>query len=378
MRKHLFKFWLIAVIIQFLLIVNVPTSKAGGIINRIPRAFTAAATPTGDGYTEVNATAFSPTGTVDQFNDYDLYTNQSIPKGAVVEILVANSDATVEYYGGVCSDGQSALARKIQLAKKDGSTAGQLQCVRMITTCHSSTGKIEIYAENNTAISFEILGYWEGITFTERFDLITGITSGTDNMFTDVNLNTLFSTPVSRVYDIANGTFAAVKYYSGVRANGSSLDRRIDMGQAVGGGGNVTNWTVKADASGIIEVWLGNYLNCKAYSLGYFDATVDYQEAFDLVTPGNDDTWTSTDMTAYVTSPLQIEILFDVDYDGGYVGGRGGDSASTTRKVELSGLPAAGQHYSTTFNSIPDTDDVIYLYGLDVSDCQFYHIGYFK
>ena len=94
------------------------------------------------GYTEMASAAF-PAGADASWEDYDIFTNLSVPKGAVAEILIGNKLDTDERNAGVRKDG-SALNRFIDLKEAED---GGLTWVSMLVQVDASTGLIELYAE---------------------------------------------------------------------------------------------------------------------------------------------------------------------------------------------------------------------------------------
>jgi hypothetical protein len=348
----------------------------GGIVQKRPRAYSPTETPSGSDYTELTPIIITPTGTTSTFNDYDVFTNHSIPKGSVLDLMVCNYSTTTTE-GGARNDG-SSLSRYLDLTGYYSTSIGYMSA-RFICTVDSSSGNIELYSENNSNIRFIIIGYWGSGTYTERFDTIT-VTSGTDNQFTDINLNTLFSTPVSRVYDVAMGHAVNGARNMGVRANGSSLSRLIDVPNSFGGGATVLNMFVKADASGIIEIYLEVYNQCTGYSMGYWDSSTDYEERFDDITPTSDSTWNDKDLTSYVSSPLFVEVLGLKKTTGTHtLGVRSKDSSTLTRTIAVgNGGANTTQYGGATFTSNLDADDILQVYSTDYVDAQFYHAGYFK
>ena len=341
-------------------------------INRIPRAYSGAQPAPSLSYVELSPIFITPS-TAGSWTAYNL-NSHGIPKGAVVEIYAANKDSANEYYGGVRNVG-SALDRRIQLVKAE--TADSYSTVRMLSTVNTS-GEVEYYAENTSSIVFIIMGYWEGATFTERFD---SIDNGTANAWTDYNLNSNFSTPVNQVYDIAICNSSTAERYAGVRANGSSLARYYDLGRAEGGGETCYNMFVKADASGIIEVFEEVTADIHCYSMGYWDTTLDYQELFEDISPSNSATWENKDISSYITDALFVEstLMQSTTASQKYNAGTRVNGSSQDRyfaSLSLGNNAAFRGGYAVTCNV--DSAGFIQVYAGDDSKAYFNLIGYFK
>jgi hypothetical protein len=104
--------------------------------------------------------SFVPAGT--GWQDYDIFTNKSVPKGAVAEIVCANTNDAAARTLGVREDG-SAINRYVMPHEAEGLGGSH---VTMLVTVDASTGLIETYCDSTTGVTFYLTGYWTGVTFT--------------------------------------------------------------------------------------------------------------------------------------------------------------------------------------------------------------------
>lgn len=167
-------------------------------------------------WTEAFST-FTPAGT--GWQNYDIYTNKSVPKGAIAAILIRYNSTGTTVDAGVRTDG-SSLSRyiRVQPLTYTGGASDQMMYVKV----DSSTGLIETYASATANLTFYLLGYWTGVDFTEQW---TSCMPGSASAWTAVNLNSVASVPANRVASIYLGNKEAAANTLGVRTNGSSVTR---------------------------------------------------------------------------------------------------------------------------------------------------------
>jgi hypothetical protein len=108
------------------------------------------------------------------WQDYDLYSNQGVPKGAIAVIALGRSSSSDSYARyGIRTDG-STLNRSVYIPY---GTPGY-SFATFYVKCHSDTGLIETFSvsDSPSAVTFSLLGYWTGVDFTETENVLT--TSG--------------------------------------------------------------------------------------------------------------------------------------------------------------------------------------------------------
>ena len=116
-------------------------------------------------WTQVDSQVYNFTPADTGWNDYDIYSNQGIPKGAVVHIVCANGQDGASADLGVRTD-DSSIERHRLTHEAEG---GGVTTIEMYVKVDESTGLIETYCDTTTSITFYILGYFEGVDFTELF-----------------------------------------------------------------------------------------------------------------------------------------------------------------------------------------------------------------
>lgn len=238
--------------------------------------------------------SFVPAGT--GWQNYDIFTNKSVPKGAIAYIVCSSVNDAADRTVGVRTDG-SSLDRYINLHEAEG---GGSTNAGMYVKVDSSTGYIETYCSSTTGITFYLLGYWTGVDFTEGWEG-SGFTPGWNTISYGSGLASKVAAFV--LYNSSIGTAR----YAGVRAVGSSLDRRILLHESEGGSLATTAMgtvCAKCNSSGQAQVY-AEYIDGVNFSdaqmSGFFDSTMDYTElapTAGAISSAN--TWTDMDCTAYL------------------------------------------------------------------------------
>ena len=117
------------------------------------------------------------------WHDYDIFTAKSVPKGAVISVVLSNSTSGTENTLGIRTDGSALDGRYVILHEAEG--GGQTHC-RMFATVHATTGLIECYhSDVSDADYFYLSGYWTNVTFTE---LQASFTPSVENAWSDITL----------------------------------------------------------------------------------------------------------------------------------------------------------------------------------------------
>jgi len=246
-------------------------------------------------HTAVEASAFSASAPA-QWVEYDLFTNKSVQKGSVAAIIIKNSNQSAEGTGGVRKKG-SGLERKIDLHEAEG---GGVTTVTMLVKTDPTDGKIEVYAETVANVTFALIGYLEGCDFTEAFDDLGWASPTAEWIDTDLSG---YGVPANAVVQMMCAIRSrSSRFFAGVRATGSSLERTILLDEAEGDtiANNIISMLVKADVNSKIERKAGvGTLRGRHHILGWFGSTVDFAEGFSLYNPGGreDGVWVSKTLT---------------------------------------------------------------------------------
>ena len=140
--------------------------------------------------------------------------------------------------------------------------------------------KIEHYAEKANNVTFVLLGYWSGGTYVEKF---SSFTAGASASWQDEDLSA-YGVSASEVAEVVMANKSGNnEREAGVRTNGSSLERRLDLHEAEEEGLDVGTLLVKADATAnaTIEVYAEVDADVDFYLVGYWTTPpADYTELF--------------------------------------------------------------------------------------------------
>jgi hypothetical protein len=249
-------------------------------------------------YTETIA-SFIPSGTL--WQDYDLYTNLGVPKGAIAEFRITNSNNAATSVVGIRING-SALNRYFPVHESEG--GGQNGVVLRVKS--DANGVIETYCDSTTGVLFYLLDYFTGVDFTELHQTIEPASQAG---WRTLGLGA-YGVPANAVCQCVMENTVATYYCDlGVRANGSALARTIRVHESEGAsaaGVMYTNY-VKADAGSSIQLY-NQYLATPRdrfiFLEGYFGAEMDYQELWTSKNVTSDTVWAGFDLSA------------DIDADG--------------------------------------------------------------
>jgi len=237
--------------------------------------------------------SFTPAGT--GWQNYDLYTNKSVPKGAVAYIICANGNDTTDIFMGVRTDG-SSLERRINLHEAED---GGYTLYGMYVTCDASTGYIETYADSTSDAIFYLMGYWTGAPFTERWDSFAGTSASAWNQFTCDK-----SFPAScAVQTVIISKAAASSRTMGCRSGDSTTNRQFTFHEAEGTDADACEpitWMVKLNASKEFGAFIHVIADNPVYVTGYFDPSyLNYVEtARNGVTITTASSWLDWDATS--------------------------------------------------------------------------------
>ena len=221
-----------------------------------------------------------PSTTDDAWVNWDLNT-YGLTQGDVAEIVMVNNQANTDFLAGVRTDG-SALNRYIRLHEPE--TGGDTYAT-MFVQATTSTARVETYSDDDgpgigTDVDFILSGYWDtmptGLTYKESWSDLGGPTANTT--WTDRRLDNL-TVPPTGIAEVvfANNADANGAIELGVRTNGSSLGRVLDLHEAEGGSTGVTPSrmmvTAGSDASSTIEYYTESTAADNFYLAGYWSAS---------------------------------------------------------------------------------------------------------
>ena len=116
-----------------------------------------------------------------------------------------------------------------------------------------------------------------------------------------------FNVPANAVVEIGLRNDNALNEISGgVRAVGSSLERRFSLHESEGQGKDFHVMHVQSDASSQIQLYAENTSSITFILLGYWTSGT-YVERFDTFTAGANTTWQDEDLCAYGVGPQYAE-----------------------------------------------------------------------
>lgn len=311
--------------------------------------------------------------TTGSWTSYDLQGNQGVPANAVAEFILCNGNGSAEEYIGVRAKG-SSIDRRIQL--EEAESGGRTTC-RMFVQVDSG-GDIEYYMEYSHAVYgnfFILVGYWENVTFTERWDDDTPDSSSSwdETVLTDSNSASLLC------HFILINAEEDVHNIMGIRNTSSSDNRYIDLHEQEGGGVMPFDMLTKADESYSVDFYTADNSNTEIRNSGYFDSSLDFTEDFELMSLGTSATWTTLDMTSFLDEDGRVSdwaITHDEYSTENLNGIRDGDDGSTNRYLDIHETEGGGQA-GFGISAITNLSGEVQYYAEDASHELFYFMGYF-
>ncbi len=183
-----------------------------------------------------------------------------VPANAVVEVAVINEATSAQRWGGVRAVG-SSVDRRIQLHEAE---AGGIDMVTMHAQADASS-QIQHYSDNTGQISFILLGYWTGAGYT---DALEPFTANSEAVWVEEGVGDDGVGPNQVAEILILNTNTGAERLAGVRASGTTHQRRFMLQEAESGGVDALSLMVTADASSIIEVYSADTGDIEFYVLG--------------------------------------------------------------------------------------------------------------
>ena len=297
-----------------------------------------------------------------------------VPAGATAEVAVRNSSTTNERLGGVRAVG-SSLTRRLQLHQALG---GGTDLVVMHVRADSAS-RVEHYAENATNVDFALLGFWSCGTYVERFD---SLTAGASASWQDAPLCAYGVGPGYAAELLMTNSNATAEREAGVRTNGSSLARTLNLHDATGGGVDTASMIVRADSStsAYVELYAQVDADIGFNLLGYWSTPpLAYTEAFATAgSPTVDATWQDVDLTsAGVPDGAVAEFALENDFATGENNmGVRTNGSSLARLLNIHDAAGGGGDFGR-LHVLSDSTATIEFYHQDVSDAHTFRVlGY--
>lgn len=299
------------------------------------------------------------------------------PANSVVEILCLNTHLSTAYITGVKSVG-SGLERSLLLNEAEG---GGVSAVRFLANADGS-GNVWIARPSGPQV-FYLVGYWEGVTFTEQWES-HNVGAKEDDTWWTIDGPVDLSLQANRVHLITVGHDDNGKnQVAGVREVGSGLERSIDMMEAEGLGYQCADWYVQTDGSGDIQVYTAQYDDHTFFNQGYFEAAIDFTEAWlNFAANLDNNTWSVRDLTAYIDVAGRVVDFLVSNYDESdenLMGIRTGGTALARyvdlRESEGSGYSCYGLTTQTDGVGVVEVYNPTYV---DANPIWYRYSGYFN
>jgi len=185
-----------------------------------------------------------------------------VPADAVVEVAVINSNTGKERWGGVRAIG-SALERRFRLHEAEN---GGVDAFTLHVQTDASS-RIEHYSERKAEVSFVLLGYWSGGAYVELFETFS---AGAANAWVAESVDDEGLGPNQVAEVVIQNTSSGAERLAGVRATGSSINRRFDLHEAEAGGVDAVSLMVATDAASTIEAYAENTTDIEFYVVGFW------------------------------------------------------------------------------------------------------------
>jgi hypothetical protein len=295
------------------------------------------------------------------WTEYNLSAN-GIPPSAVVEVAINNLTLANPAFGGVRAT-SGTLDRRIDIVR---SVDGDSFCTMHVQA--DAESKIEYYAESTSNIQFNLIGYWVGCEYFERFDSFSPSNSG---VWESKALDT-YTVSSGQIVDVLiTNTDNSLAREVGVRASGSTRDRKFDLSECGNLGEScLTQWVQASGATAAIQVYVEENTDSNVYILGYLNIPPgDYTELdASFPEPTTDATWEAIDIGASGV-PNNAVAGFQMGQnlnDDQWIGVRN-TSSSDERRVQLeesfsnNGLSWVGMHVNA------DTSGYVQHYAFDIS-----------
>ncbi len=202
--------------------------------------------------------------------------------------------------------------------------------------------------------------------------------AGNDDTWETFDLGT-FGVPANAVIEVAIvNADTSKEQWAGVRAVGSSLERRFLLHEAEGGGLDTLTLHVQANADGRIEHYTSKKGETSFILLGYWTGG-SYVELFDSFTANDDGTWINENLGSVGLGPNQVAeiVILNTDTGAQRLAGVRTPGLGLQRRFNLHEAESGGvDGVSMMVNT--DGSSRIQVYAQVVSDIDYYAVGYWS
>ena len=173
-------------------------------------------------------------------------------------------------------------------------------------------------------------------------------------------------------------TRANFERWGGVRAVGSTLERRVQLHEAENGGSDVVVMTVQTDASASIEQYSQATADLTFILLGYWN-TGSFVETWQAFSAGPSGAWQSQALGAYgVPADSVVEVVVaNTSASASYSAGVRGAASADERRLDIHEAEGGGVDVLTLLANA-DAGSQIEVYAESDASIDFYLAGYWS
>jgi hypothetical protein len=213
------------------------------------------------------------------------------------------------------------------------------------------------------------------VVYTESYQ---GWSASSDKNWQTVDLSAL-GVPENAVVEVAiKNTKKDKKRDAGVRAFGSTLERRFKLHEAEGGGVDALVMHVQADSSSRIQHYAEKKNEVKFTLLGYWTGTA-YVESFTTFTAGGSNTWRDHNLASHDIAPNQVAeiVMANTSQNNERVAGLRPSGASYQRRFSLHEAEKGGIDAATLMVE-SDASSIVEVFAETNADIDFYVVGHWS
>jgi len=331
-------------------------------------------------YIEIDQTWWNTGGDVWQVKDLS---DLNIPPNAVVEVGLVNIEIDpnyTEWWAGARAYG-SSLDRRFQVRRANGFPLLNIVSLHVQT---DSEARIEFRSESSY-VFFAIVGYWTSGTYVETMDSFSASASGS---WIDQNLGG-YGVSANEIAEIVVGNSDDTdEREGGVRKDGSSIERKLDIRKVWTGGSGIDSVTLfvqaGASANATVEVYAEDANDVAFTLVGYWsDPPGTFTESFtDVGGPTTDNTWEDKDLSSYL--PADVVTVSEFVLSHGHLttavvmGLREDGSAIDTRNPTMDSADGGGRDLLRMHVRSSNETVEVYFQNLALTPFEFYLTGYWE
>ena len=215
--------------------------------------------------------------------------------------------------------------------------------------------------------------------YVERYATLSASSA---NAWVTIDLSVApYSVPANKVVEFAIANLdPANEQWVGVRAVGSSLERRLQLHEAEGGGIDGLVMHVQADASSQVQIYAGNTSMVLFGVVGYW-TTGSYTEKMQSFTVTSAATWQDRNLGTYGVGANQVAevVITHTDVANEWQAGVRRKGSSLVRTATLHEAQDGGVDAATMFvRASKSSDATIQAYAGSTASVTFYLVGYWK